>query len=282
MSTAQIRGIEMHYRILGDDGPWVVLVPGGRSAMEGVEPVAQMVADKGYRVLIYDRRNCGKTDIGITGGDSEFTEWADDLFELTKQLGAQPCVVGGTSSGCRTSIAYVIRHPEAVSGLLLWKMSGGAYAALNLGVRYYNEYIKVAGLSGMEAVCETEFFAERIADNPRNRDILMAMDPKDFVEVMLRWMVSFISGATQPMIGASEEDLGNIKAPVLLFCGNDRHHRREAAFDTEKLIPECELVDLGMPVMDIDAAPPEVWNEQFPVMADKFDDFIKRRVLVAA
>ena len=166
MPVAQIRGIQMNYDVLGDTGPWVALSPGGRVGMAGVQEMAESLAGKGYRVLIFDRRNCGASDVGISGGASEFDEWADDLFELTKQLGAQPCVAGGGSSGCRTSVTFAIRHPEAVSGLLLWKISGGAYATLNLGVRYYTEYIKAAGLGGMEAVCETEFFSERVREKP--------------------------------------------------------------------------------------------------------------------
>ena len=280
MPIIKVRGININYDTLGEKGSWVVLVGGGRGPMEGTRPMAELMAAKGYRILILDRRNCGKSDVGITGGASEFDEWADDLFELTKQLGAQPCVVGGASSGCRTSIAYAIRHPEAVSGLLLWKMSGGAYAAMNLGVRYYNEYIKAAGLGGMEAVCETEFFAGRIAGNQRNRDILMAMDPKDFIKVMLRWMISFISGATQPVIGASEEDLKNIKVPVLLFRGNDRHHSREVSINVKNLIKDCELVDLGLPVLDVDAAPPSEMEKYTPEMVDKFDEFLKRRIMM--
>ncbi len=281
MPVAQIRGILVNYDVLGNAGPWVALAPGGRVGMPGIREMAESLAGKGYRVLIFDRRNCGASDVGISGGASEFEEWADDLYELTKQLGAQPCVAGGGSSGCRTSVTFAIRHPEAVSGLLLWKISGGAYATLNLGVRYYTEYIKAAGLGGMEAVCETEFFSERVRENPRNRDILMAMDPEDFIEVMVRWMVSFISDANRPMIGASEEDLGNIRVPALLFCGNDRHHRREASFDTQKLIPGSELVDLGMPVLDVDATPPEEWAKYTPQMVEKFDDFIRRRITVA-
>ena len=281
MPVAQVRGINLNYNLLGDAGPWVALAPGGRRGMEGIQEIAEQLAGKGYRVLIFDRRNCGASDIGITGGASEFDEWADDLFELTNQLGAQPCVAGGVSSGCRTSVTFAIRHPEAVSGLLLWKMSGGAYATLNLGVRYYTEYIKAAGLGGMAAVCETEFFSERIKENPQNRDILMAMDPADFIEIMVRWMTSFISGANQPMVGASEEDLKNIKVPTLLFCGNDRHHRREASFDTQKLISGSELLDLGMPVLDVDAAPPAEWAKYTPQMVEKFDEFLRRRLTLA-
>ena len=94
MPVAQIRGIQMNYDVLGDAGPWVALAPGGRVGMAGIQEMAESLAGKVYRVLIFDRRNCGASDVGISSGASEFDEWADDLFELTKQLGAQPCIAG--------------------------------------------------------------------------------------------------------------------------------------------------------------------------------------------
>ncbi len=278
MPVTKIRGINQHYEIIGETGLWVALSPGGRTPMGEIRDMAVQLSAKGYRVLIFDRRNCGKTDIGITGGDAEYTEWADDLFELTKQLNAQPCIVGGASSGCRTSVSFAIKYPKAVTGLLLWKMSAGPYATLNLGVRYYSEYIKIAGLKGMEGICKTDFFAKRISENPRNKDILMKMDPNKFVDVMTRWMVTFISCSNFPLIGATEDQLKNITVPTLLFCGNDRHHSREASFGTHELIPESELVDLGMPVLDIDAQSAEEYGKYTPKMVEKFDEFIKRRI----
>lgn len=282
MPNAEIRGINIDYEILGEGGPWMTLIPGGRSGKDGIRDIATRTAAKGYRVLIFDRRNCGKSDIGIGGGDSEFDEWADDLAVLIEHLGAAPCIVGGSSSGCRTALAVVHRHPEVVSGIVLWRITGGPYAAINLGVRYYAEYIKAAGLGDMEAVCKTEFFAERIADNPNNREILLAMTPEAFVATMTRWMNSFLAGAVQPVVGSSEDDLRNIKVPALLFLGNDRHHRREASITASELIPDSELADLGHPLLDVDAMPPEEFGIKHPEMADKIDAFVKNRVTVAA
>jgi hypothetical protein len=42
-----------------------------------VKSLAQRMADKGYRVLIHDRRNCGVSDIVIGGDQSEYEIWAD-------------------------------------------------------------------------------------------------------------------------------------------------------------------------------------------------------------
>lgn len=278
MPIAEVRGVHLNYEVVGGEGPWVVILPGGRNGMERVRPVAELLAAKGYRVLLHDRRNCGKSDVGISGGESESGEWADDLDDLTRQLDAQPCVVAGSSSGSRTALTFTIRHPGAVSGLILWRISAGPYAALNLGVRYYAEYIKAAGIGGMKAVCETDFFASRIEENERNREILMSMEPMEFVRVMVRWMGSFIGSADAPIIGASADDLRAIDVPALMFPGCDRHHPREVAFNAEQLIPNSRLIDLGMPVEDVDSVGLKAWNEHLPRMVDDFDRFIREEI----
>ena len=84
MSIAKVRKVKMNYDVLGNTGPWVALVPGGRRGMEGIHEMAMQLAGKGYRVLVFDRRNCGASDVGITGNTSEFDGWADDLFSLAK------------------------------------------------------------------------------------------------------------------------------------------------------------------------------------------------------
>ena len=67
MPIAKVRGASINYEVLGTHGPWVALSPGGRRALENVKPLAQHMADQGYRVLIHDRRNCGVSDIVIGG-----------------------------------------------------------------------------------------------------------------------------------------------------------------------------------------------------------------------
>jgi pimeloyl-ACP methyl ester carboxylesterase len=93
MPLANVRGVNINYKILGDDGPWVTLSPGGRRDLSGVEPLAARLADHGYRVLIHDRRNCGASDVVIEGDDSEYEIWADDLHVLLSQLGGIPAFV---------------------------------------------------------------------------------------------------------------------------------------------------------------------------------------------
>ena len=84
MPVANVRGANINYEVLGTHGPWVALSPGGRRALDNVKPLAQHMADRGYRVLIHDRRNCGVSDLVIGGDKSEYEIWADDLYELPR------------------------------------------------------------------------------------------------------------------------------------------------------------------------------------------------------
>jgi hypothetical protein len=95
MPVANIRGVNLNYEVLGTHGPWLALSPGGRRALDLVRPLAQRMADAGYRVLVHDRRNCGLSDIAIGGESSEYEIWADDLYALLTRLDALPAVLGG-------------------------------------------------------------------------------------------------------------------------------------------------------------------------------------------
>ena len=150
MPIANVRGANINYEVLGTRGPWVALSPGGRRALDHVKSLAQHVADAGYRVLIHDRRNCGVSDIVIGGDQSEYEIWADDLHELLVQLKALPVIVGGSSSGCRLSVLFALKYPQAVRALLLWRVTGGAFAGARLTENYYSKYIRAAQEGGMD------------------------------------------------------------------------------------------------------------------------------------
>jgi pimeloyl-ACP methyl ester carboxylesterase len=282
MPIANVRGANINYEILGTHGPWVALSPGGRRALENVKPLAQHLADHGYRVLIHDRRNCGVSDIVIGGDVSEYEVWADDLYELLTQLNALPAVVGGGSSGCRLSVLFALKYPQAVRALLLWRVTGGAFAAARLTENYYGKYIRAAQDGGMAAVCDLEHFKERIEARPQNRATLMAMDPKAFIAAMERWQTQFAKGAELPIIGASEQDMNSIKVPTCIIPGNDKTHNHAVAETAHRMIPGSELFDLFPGDLDVDLVPMEDWAHKEREMAAVFADFLKRAQAKAA
>ena len=137
-----------------------------RRGLEGVKSLGEKFAEAGCRVLVYDRRNCGASGVSFDGGNSENEIWAEDLRALLSQLDALPAYIGGSSSGCRLALLIALRHPADVRGLLLWRVTGGAYAAQRLVENYYTQFIDAAQQGGMEAICRTEHFAELIREQP--------------------------------------------------------------------------------------------------------------------
>jgi pimeloyl-ACP methyl ester carboxylesterase len=275
MPIATIRGVDLNYRVLGERGPWLALQPGGRRGLDGVASLGEKIAEAGNRVLIYDRRNCGASGISFDG-DSENEIWAEDLHELLLRLDALPAFVGGSSSGCRLALLLALRHPAAVRGLLLWRVTGGPYAARRLVQNYYTQYIELAQEGGMAAVCGGEHFAGVIAANPANRARLMAIEATAFIAVMERWRRAFNEGADHPVIGLSPAELRSMTMPACIVPGNDRVHPRAPGQAAHRLMPNAEYHEvLTEDRSDLDVAL-EDWQAKEGLVAAIFIDFLRR------
>jgi pimeloyl-ACP methyl ester carboxylesterase len=276
MPVANIRGVDIHYEILGERGPFVALQPGGRRAGSGVRSLAEKVAEAGYRVIAYDRRNTGASGVAIEG-EAENDEWAEDLHELLGRLDALPAYIGGSSSGCRLAMILALRRPEDVRGLLLWRVTGGAYAAERLTNQYYTSHIEAAQQGGMAAVCAMEHWSEVIKANPASRAKLMALDPQDFIARMTRRRQSFLAGADHPVIGLSPAQLRSMTMPTCIAPGNDRVHPRLPGQVAHRLMPNAEYHEvMAEDRMDLDVAF-EDWEKKEGLLAAIFIDFLRRQ-----
>jgi pimeloyl-ACP methyl ester carboxylesterase len=280
MSEAIIRGVHINYEVVGNSGPWIALTPGSRRPYGELVGLSKAIAAAGYRVLLHDRRNCGASEVAFDGSASEHEVWADDLYELGKQLGALPIYVGGSSAGARLAILFAIRHPDGLRGLLLWRVTGGQEAVDRLAESYYGQFIKIAQAGGMEAVCKSEHFAECIKARPANRDRLLQTDVGQFIKVMTTWRERFLESAMLPIVGASEADLRAIKAPACLIAGNDVIHTPATARKAAGLIPNSELHEDVVEKRSDDKLLKEwdrkEWRDVEPRIAAIFATFLKR------
>jgi len=279
MPVANIRGVNLNYRIIGDQGPMVALITGGRRGHEEFIPLAGKIAAQGFRVLLHDRRNTGASDVVIDSPDadsaSEEEIWTDDLDALLAHLGAKPAFIGGSSSGARTSILFYLRHPQSVKKLLLFRVTGGAFAAGRLPQQYYRQYIQAAEAGGMQAVSDTEQYRERIAANPSNRDRLMAMNPQRYIAIMQRWLDLFEAGAKYPVMGVSEAELNSIKVPTIVIPGNDKTHASGSGVTAHRSIPGSKLHMLPVTDQDRDLIPIEEWAPLEDEITQVFCEFMR-------
>ena len=240
MPYVNVDGVNLYYEEYGS-GPALILTPGGRVDQNGLRPIAALLSPH-CRVIIHDRRNCGRSDIVIGGELSEQHLWAEEMAGLLKQIGAAPAYAAGGSAGSRTSLTLAVRHPEVVKGVYVWEVSGGPRSAEIMAPIYYGQYIEAAERGGMAAVAETDFFAQRILDNPANRERLMSMDVQEFCSAMRSWQAAF--SKPNPVGDMTEEQLKTIECPVVLIEGNtpDEVHHKSAAENAHRLIAHSELL----------------------------------------
>lgn len=282
MPMIQLRGAQIRYEVLGHGGPWVALTPGGRRGHDEVTVIAAKVAAAGYRVLVHDRRNCGASSLLLEApaGEAEHEIWADDQQALLDHLGAGSAVIGGSSSGCRLSLSHALRHPQRVRALLLWKVTGGAFAARRLAYKYYGEYLDAARAGGgMAAVCATPHFAACLAaqtdGGSLERARLMALDPARFIASFERWQQGFFDGAELPVLGASAAQLASISVPALVVPGDDNTHPRPAGEALARLLGDARLEVMFPAQQDVDVADEAPWVAREGEIAAHFVAFLR-------
>ncbi|MGH3555875.1 MAG: alpha/beta fold hydrolase, partial [Mycobacterium sp.] len=163
MSSVEITGGNVVYEILGKSGDLIVLTPGGRFGKEipGLRPLAEALVDGGYRVLLWDRPNCGASDVQFYG-QSESHMRAETLHGLLTKLGFGPCIIAGGSGGARDSMLTTMLYPELVTKLVVWNIVGGVYGTFMLGSHYVIPSILAARSGGIEGLLKVPEWRQRI------------------------------------------------------------------------------------------------------------------------
>ena len=251
MPSVEIHGGQVVYDILGpSDGDPIVITPGGRFSKDvpGLRPLAEKLAEGGMKVLLWDRPNCGASDVQFYGR-SESHMRADTLAELLQKVGMAPAVIAGGSGGARDSIITVMEHPEVATKLITWSIVGGVFSTMNLAGVYVLPNLTTGRVLGMEAVIEMPEWKALIEANPRNRQRLLDLGSEAFVEVMLRWLNAFVPKPGQTIPGVPDEDFDKIKVPTLVVRGgeNDLDHPKRTSFEVYCLIKGSRLVEPPWP-----------------------------------
>lgn len=245
MATATVNGLTLAYETIGEGRPWVI-TPGGRFTKDepGVRELAAALAAQGNRVLIWDRPNCGESDVCFEG-TSESAMQADALVGLLEHLEMTPAVIIGGSGGARVSL-LAAAHPGAAAGLAIWWISGGVYGLLTLAMHYCGGSLAAAWTGGgMEAVAALPDWEEVIARNPGNRQRILDQDPKAFIASMERWMMAYCPRDDEPVPGLSDAAARALDIPALVFRSgeSDVHHTRATSERLAEVLPQARLVE---------------------------------------
>lgn len=246
MAVIELNRVNVAYEIIGDGRRTAVITPGGRFSKEtpGVRELAVKLAEGGLRTLIWDRPNCGESDMSFAG-ENESVMNADMLAELLRALNFGPTLLIGGSAGARVSLLTAIRHPEAVERLFLLWLTGGIIGLALLAYNYCHDSMLAAALDGMEAVAKLPDWKEQLERNPRNRQILLNQDVSGFIEKMKSWGASYIPLPGCAVPGITPADLAKLTMPVMVLRGgeSDVHHPRETTEIVQAQIPGASIAE---------------------------------------
>jgi pimeloyl-ACP methyl ester carboxylesterase len=250
MTTATVNGLTLGYELIGQSGqPWVI-TPGGRFTKEspGVRELADAIAASGYRVLIWDRPNCGESSVCFEG-PTESDMQADALAGLLHHLDLAPAVIMGGSGGARVSLLAAANHPEVAAGLAVLWISGGVFGLMSLGVVYCSPSIQAAWPGDMAAVAALPEWAEVIERNPANRQRFLDQDRATFIATMERWMHAYCPRPGEHVPGLPDDVARAMRVPTLVFRSGqaDAFHTRETSEVLAGLIPDARLVEPPWP-----------------------------------
>lgn len=101
------------------EGTPVVLLHGLTATRRYVVMGSRALERAGHRVVLYDARGHGHSSPAGSPRAYGYDDLADDLAAVLDGLGLDRAVLAGASMGAHTAVAYALRSPERVAGLVL-------------------------------------------------------------------------------------------------------------------------------------------------------------------
>jgi pimeloyl-ACP methyl ester carboxylesterase len=112
-------GLAIQGEVSGE-GPPVVLCHGITATRRYVLHGSRALERAGHLVVSYDARAHGESDPAPPGGSYGYPQLLEDLGSVVAAtVGEGTFVLGGHSMGAHTAVAYALRHPEQVAGLVV-------------------------------------------------------------------------------------------------------------------------------------------------------------------
>lgn len=213
---SEVNGIKMYYEIHGQGKP-LVLIHGGGSTIETTFGRIIPMLTKKYKVIAMDLQAHGRTS--DRDAPESFTQDADDVVTLLKNLHISNADFFGFSNGGTTTIQIALRHPEMVNKIIL----GSALSKRNGVPVQFWDFMKQAQLSNMPKELKEAYI--KVSGNPKG---LQTMHDKDAAR-----MVNFKD--------IPDEQIKSIKVPTLIIIGDKDVITPEHAIEMHRYISNSEL-----------------------------------------
>jgi pimeloyl-ACP methyl ester carboxylesterase len=135
---ADVPGARLHYIDTGGGGVPVVLMHAATGSSDCWEHQLPAFTAAGYRVIAFDRRGRGRTEIVPDAGPQPGSA-ADDLLALVDLLGIDRFYLVGTAAGSFGVLDFAVSWPERLRGIVvansIYGIQDPEFLALTAGLR---------------------------------------------------------------------------------------------------------------------------------------------------
>ncbi len=257
-----VNGVGIACYLDGPEDAPVVTLSHALSAHSGMW-APQMPALAAYRVLRFDSRGHGASDIGAA---DSFETLADDVAALWRALGIERSHFVGLSMGGMIGQAVALKYPGMLRSLVLCDTTSRVPPEAG---PVWDERIALARAEGMAALVDATmgrwftapYLAERADEAEPVRRMILGTDPRGFVDGC-----AVIRGLD------NSARLGAIRAPTLVIVGEDDPGTPVA--EAERLrdgIPGAELVVLEAAAHLSNWERPEAFNAALVGFLDRHE-----------
>jgi len=228
----------------GGEGPPVVLCHGITATRRYVLLGSSALERAGHAVVTYDARGHGESDPAPAGEGYGYPRLVGDLERVVAARVGEGCfVLGGHSMGAHTAVAYALRHPERLAGLVvIGPVYAGTISDATLG--YWAglaDALQGGGIDGFLAYIERE---QGIEESWREtvlrftRERMELHRDLDAIVDALRQVP-----ASRPF--ESLQELRGLQVPALVVASRDEAdpgHPYETAAAYARELPQARLI----------------------------------------
>ena len=176
---------------------------------------AVTVFEDRFRVLLYDARAQGRSDIGE--GRLSLEGHAADLAQLLEYLELEKAYLVGLSHGAKVALVCAANSPERIERLVLCSVSAKCSCRARLVLRSWLETLRSSGLEAMAGIALPVVFGENFL---REKERILYAIMKGIVErnrkeALIRQLETMI--AYPPLSRIT----GSVRIPALVISGSD-------------------------------------------------------------
>lgn len=226
------------------EGPPVVLCHGVTATRRYVVHGSRALARAGHTVVAYDARGHGESDPAPEGEGYGYPALVDDLEAVVAAaVGEGRFVLAGHSMGAHTAVAYALRHPGRLDGLVA---IGPVYAGRvgEKAIAYWDGLADALEGGGVDGF--VEYLGREQGMDPAWRETVLRIGRErmllhrhpDAVAAAMR-------GLTRSRPFESMEELEGLEVPALVVASHDEAdpgHPRHVAEAYAERLPRGRLV----------------------------------------